>query len=377
VKLKAITTKLNKRLTILCADMKSYSKQRQAELIDQVFSEIVQRHPSADQALKSKISTLLDDFFTESESTQNREVTILLSDIRGFTALSERYEAIKIVTMLNNYFSEMNKIIMHHGGVIDKYMGDAIMVLFGISENAPDNVNKAIVCAVEMQIAMDKVNKMNQASALPELFMGIGINTGIVSSGYMGSDLHNEYTVIGDEVNLTSRIESHSLRGQVLVSEHTYEKVKDYVEIGSINKVRVKGKSDLVKLYEVVASHWKHSLEVPRREIRNSVRVEINTSFPFQIVKGKEVLAEIYTGQMKDLSYQGGFSIIQQPLEAMTDIMLSLSLSVIGGETRDIYGKIMSSRKIQGGYGCGIEFTALDGESKQSIKNYIDQIIGS
>jgi len=377
VKLKAITTKLNKRLTILCADMKSYSKQRQAELIDQVFSEIVQRHPSADQALKSKISTLLDDFFTESESTQNREVTILLSDIRGFTALSERYEAIKIVTMLNNYFSEMNKIIMHHGGVIDKYMGDAIMVLFGISENAPDNVNKAIVCAVEMQIAMDKVNKMNQASALPELFMGIGINTGIVSSGYMGSDLHNEYTVIGDEVNLTSRIESHSLRGQVLVSEHTYEKVKDYVEIGSINKVRVKGKSDLVKLYEIVASHWKHSLEVPRREIRNSVRVEINTSFPFQIVKGKEVLAEIYTGQMKDLSYQGGFSIIQQPLEAMTDIMLSLSLSVIGGETRDIYGKIMSSRKIQGGYGCGIEFTALDGESKQSIKNYIDQIIGS
>jgi len=357
--------------------MKSYSKQRQAELIDQVFSEIVQRHPSADQALKSKISTLLDDFFTESESTQNREVTILLSDIRGFTALSERYEAIKIVTMLNNYFSEMNKIIMHHGGVIDKYMGDAIMVLFGISENAPDNVNKAIVCAVEMQIAMDKVNKMNQASALPELFMGIGINTGIVSSGYMGSDLHNEYTVIGDEVNLTSRIESHSLRGQVLVSEHTYEKVKDYVEIGSINKVRVKGKSDLVKLYEIVASHWKHSLEVPRREIRNSVRVEINTSFPFQIVKGKEVLAEIYTGQMKDLSYQGGFSIIQQPLEAMTDIMLSLSLSVIGGETRDIYGKIMSSRKIQGGYGCGIEFTALDGESKQSIKNYIDQIIGS
>ncbi len=357
--------------------MKSYSKQSQAELNEQIFNEIIQQYPDADQSLKSRISTLIDNFLTEKASTENREVTILLSDIRGFTALSERYEAITIVTMLNNYFSEMNKIIMHHGGIIDKYMGDAIMVLFGITENIPDNVNRAIVCAVEMQIAMDKVNQKNQALGLPELYMGIGINTGMVSSGYMGSDLHHEYTVIGDQVNLTSRIESHSLRGQILISEHTYKKVKHHVDIGSINKVRVKGKSKLVKLYEIIASHWQNSLAVPRREIRNSVRVEIDASFPFQIVKGKDVLAEVHSGQMKDLSYQGGFAIIQQPLEALTDIMLSLSLSMLGGESREIYGKIMSIRKIEGGYGCGIEFTALDEASQQAIKNYIDQIIGS
>ncbi len=143
--------------------MKSYSKQRQAELNEQIFNEIAQQYPAADQALKSRISTLIDNFLTEKASTENREVTILLSDIRGFTALSERYEAIKIVTMLNNYFSEMNKIIMHHEGIIDKYMGDAIMVLFGMTETVPDTVNRAIVCAVEMQIAMDKVNQMNLA----------------------------------------------------------------------------------------------------------------------------------------------------------------------------------------------------------------------
>jgi len=355
--------------------MKPYSKQRQAELVNKIFFEISKTQPTIDPSLKSTISTLLDDFLTLNSPSQNREITILLSDIRGFTALSERYEAIKIVTMLNNYFSEMNKIIFRHGGVIDKYMGDAIMVLFGITEEAPENVNRAIVCAVEMQIAMDKVNKLNKAQGLPDLFMGIGLNTGTVSSGYMGSDLHNEYTVIGDEVNLTSRIESHSLRGQILISEYTHKKVTDYVEIGSINKVHVKGKSEPVKLYEVISSHWQNPIHVPRREIRNSIRVEIDASFPFHVINGKDVLDETHTGQMKDLSYQGLFAIIQQPLAELTDIKLSLSLSLIGGESRDIYAKIMSIRKQENGYGCGIEFTSLDEQSQQSIKKFIDRIV--
>lgn len=355
--------------------MNPQSKQKQTELIDKIFFEISQKYSAVDPSLKPTISTLLNDFLSLSSPSQDREVTILLSDIRGFTALSERYEAIKIVTMLNNYFSEMNKIIYRYGGVIDKYMGNAIMVLFGITEEAPENVNRAIVCAVEMQITMDKVNKLNKAQGLPDLFMGIGINTGTVSSGYMGSDLHNEYTVIGDEVNLTSRIESHSLRGQVLISEHTYGKVRDYVEIGSINKAYVKGKSEPVKLYEIISSHCQNPIHVPRREIRNSIRVEIDSSFPFQVIDGKDVLDEIHIGQMKDLSYQGLFAIIQQPLAEFTDIKLSLSLSLIGGESRDIYAKIMSIRKHENGYGCGIEFTSLDEQSQQSIKKYIDRIV--
>jgi adenylate cyclase len=292
--------------------------------------------------------------------------------------MSERYEAAQVVTILNRYFTIMNKIIIKHGGIIDKYMGDAIMALFGLPQQTADDTHLAIICAIKMQVAMDKINDENRAEGLPDLFMGIGINTGIVSAGQLGSQLHNEYTVIGDHVNLASRIESHSARGQILISDFTYQQVKDGIEIGTVNKVRLKGKSEMIPLYEVTGIHWRHhNIGVPRREIRNNVRVDINAKFPFQIIEHKEILPDVYTAQAKDISYNGIFAVLEQPIEVLTDIKLSLSLSLLGNETRDIYGKIMSVRAIEGGYGCGIEFTALDKDSEGAIKDFIDRIIES
>jgi adenylate cyclase len=355
--------------------MKSTLNNKQLQLIEHILEAV---NPEAQQdsaELKAKVTHLIEEYNQPGDSVQVREVTVLLSDIRGFTALSERFEAIQVVKMLNNYFLQMNEVILRHGGMIDKYMGDAIMVLFGVPEQHPDDALRAVNCAIEMQIAMEKVNQKNKAEGLPELFVGIGINSGSVSAGQIGSDLHNEYTVIGDEVNVASRIESHSLRGQVLISEHTYQKVKDYVEIASTNKVSVKGKSEMLTLYEVRESRWQKKLTVPRREIRSNMRVLINASFPFQILSGKDVLPDIHTAHAKDISYNGTFAIIQQPLEMLTDIKLSLSLSLLGGETRDIYGKIVSIRKMEDGYGCGIEFSSLDEDSQRCIKEFIDRII--
>lgn len=354
--------------------MKHHSLQNQSELVEKIFAELRSTKYEDDHALKAKISALISDYLNLDTATENREVTILLSDIRGFTALSERYSASEIVHILNLYFTEMNEIILHYGGQIDKYMGDAIMVLFGINRNHTDPVHRAVACAVEMQIAMDKVNQ-NKSLGLPELFMGIGINTGMVSTGLVGSELHNEYTVIGDGVNLTSRIEAHSLRGQILISEHSYKKVKNEVGVGTINKVRVKGKTELVTLYEISSVRWDKYLEVPKREIRTSIRIQIDEQFPFHIIKNKTVLPEIHNARMKDLSYYGLFAVSPESIEPYTDIKLSLSLSILGGETRDIYGKIMSVRKIDNQYGYGIEFTSLDQDSQQSIKDFIDRII--
>ena len=155
--------------------------------------------------LESQIYSLLHDSLGN-EAAHSSEVTILLSDIRGFTALSENYPATDIVSMLNHYFTRMNEIIHKYNGIIDKYMGDSIMVLFGVPDSDPEDVSRAVACAVEMQIAMDTVNQDNADSGLPELFMGIGVNTGSVSAGEVGSELHHEYTVIGDGVNLVSCI---------------------------------------------------------------------------------------------------------------------------------------------------------------------------
>jgi len=144
----------------------------------------------------------------------SREVTIVLADLRGFTAISESFPPTAVLELLNRYLGRMSEIIFRHEGAIDKFMGDSIMVLFGAPNAHDDDVQRALACAVEMQLAMEEINDDNKRRGMPELFMGIGINTGTVMAGLLGSELYSEYTVIGDEVNLTSRIEAFSLRGQ-------------------------------------------------------------------------------------------------------------------------------------------------------------------
>ncbi|MGR9117244.1 MAG: adenylate/guanylate cyclase domain-containing protein, partial [Gammaproteobacteria bacterium] len=177
-----------------------------AGLVNQILAEVERSKGNDDKLLHTKISSIISDFFNLDSAPEDRETTILLSDIRGFTSLSEQYKASEIIKLLNHYFTEMNKIIFQYGGRIDKYIGDAIMVLFGMSSNSIDSTQSAVACAVEMQIAMERVNAQNKQLGLPELFMGIGINTGPVSAGHVGSDLYQEFTVIGDGVNLASRV---------------------------------------------------------------------------------------------------------------------------------------------------------------------------
>ncbi|MBT5666568.1 MAG: adenylate cyclase [Rhodospirillaceae bacterium] len=348
---------------------------KKSQFVDDILATVTSSGIGSENDLKENIGALVDGFLNLNADSHSSEVTILLSDIRGFTALSERYKAQEIVGTLNNYFAHMNEIILRYDGLIDKYMGDAIMVLFGAPESRPDDAHRAVACAVEMQIAMDQVNKESMAQGLPELFMGIGINTDTVSSGQIGSNLHSEYTVIGDGVNLASRVEAHSLRGQVLIGQSTFEKVRDIVEVGTLNEVQVKGKQQRISLHEITAIGGEWNLKVPQREIRKSARVEVNKEFEFQVISGKEVLPEALVGQLKDISYDGCFAVINTEIEPFTDIKFSLSLSLIGGKNRDIYAKIKSVRKFPEGYGCGIEFTSLDEESQQSIKDFIDTII--
>ncbi|WP_217994951.1 adenylate/guanylate cyclase domain-containing protein [Methylogaea oryzae] len=137
----------------------------------------------------------------------HQEVTILLADLRGFTAIAAGHPAETVIRMLNPCLIKMSEIIYRHQGSIDKFMGDSIMVLFGAPVSRADDVQRAIVCAVEMQQAMSALNLVHRDEGLPELYMGIGINTGDVLAGTLGSEHYSEYTVIGDEVNLASRIE--------------------------------------------------------------------------------------------------------------------------------------------------------------------------
>lgn len=350
-------------------------KLKKQNFVNSLFTTVRTADTASEEELKRKIGEVIDEYLDIDAHTELCEVTILLSDIRGFTSISERHSADKIVGMLNNYFTHMNEVIQRYEGVIDKYIGDAILVLFGAPARRNDDPRRAVACAVEMQVSMDRVNELNRKQDLPELFIGIGINTGTVSAGQIGSNLYNEYTVIGDGVNLASRIESHSLRGQVLISEFTYNKVRPFVDVGQLNTVRVKGKNEPAKFYEVTGLRGENGLQVPRREVRTSVRVEVESAFTFQIVSGKDVLPDIYHGQLRDISYNGFFAVMTKKLEPFTDISIALSLSLLGGETRNNYAKVMSVREMPNGFGCGIQFTSLDDDSRKAIKDYIDRII--
>ncbi len=182
------------------------------------------------------------------------EVTILFSDIRSFTSISENMDAQQLVALLNEYFTEMVTIIMEEDGVVDKYIGDAIMAVFGAPVNKDNDPQRAVRAAVRMRAALASLNERLRARGVPELKTGIGIHTGEVVAGNIGSESRMEYTVIGDAVNLASRLETSTkdLGAPVLMSDETYELTKHMCRARPIREITVKGRAKPVLAYEVV-----------------------------------------------------------------------------------------------------------------------------
>ena len=181
------------------------------------------------------------------------KVTILFSDIRSFTSISERMDAHALVGLLNEYFTEMVSAVMKNNGVVDKYIGDAIMAVFGAPVPTPQDAQNAVRAAVDMRDALERLNKRLAERGAPEIRTGIGIHTGEVVAGNIGSEQRMEYTVIGDAVNLASRLESSTkeLGVGIVMSETTWELTRDVVKSRAVREITVKGREQPVMTYEV------------------------------------------------------------------------------------------------------------------------------
>ncbi|NLY94700.1 MAG: FHA domain-containing protein [Myxococcales bacterium] len=180
-----------------------------------------------------------------------RETTVLFSDIRGFTSMSERSDARAIVDMLNDYFERMVEIIFEYEGTLDKFVGDEIMALFGAPVSHPNDPYRAVKTALRMMEALEEFNREREERGEKTIQIGIGINTGEVIAGYLGSSRALEYTVIGDAVNTGARLCSAAKAGEILISEHTYAKVRDYFSVEELPPTHVKGKAEALKIYRV------------------------------------------------------------------------------------------------------------------------------
>ncbi|MFN4117859.1 CHASE2 domain-containing protein [Acidovorax sp.] len=197
---------------------------------------------------------LVDEMVKEPENysmeAANRELTVMFCDMRGFTAMSERMEPLQLQALLNEVFSKLTHIIRSHRGTIDKYMGDCVMAFWGAPVATPDHARLAVSAAMGMAAAIDEINQDHRRRGLPEIGVGIGLNTGMMCVGDMGSDIRRSYTVIGDAVNLGSRLEGLSKHyGTSIVVSETTKALAPEFAWKQLDLVRVKGKAQAVAIF--------------------------------------------------------------------------------------------------------------------------------
>lgn len=197
---------------------------------------------------------VVDEILKDSGSGQTidlsgelREVTILFADIRNFTSIAEKMEPQQVVDLLNTYLGEMTHVIFRYDGTVDKYIGDAVMAIFNAPVEQENHEYLAVKAARQIQHAIEKLKKKNEL-----ISVGIGINTGKAILGNIGTDLHLDYTVVGDAVNIASRLCRVAGPQELLISGSTYEKIKQYVDVEERAAKKFKGKSTPVKIFNVI-----------------------------------------------------------------------------------------------------------------------------
>lgn len=185
---------------------------------------------------------------------RKQRMTAFFSDVRGFTTISEKLPPEDLAKLLNRYLTPMTDIVFLNKGTLDKYMGDAIMAFFGAPIYFNDHARAACQCALDSLKKLTELQKQLAAEGLPEIDIGIGINTGDMNVGNMGSNVVQNYTVMGDSVNLASRLEgiNKEYGTRIIISEYTYEEVKDFFVLREVDRVKVKGKTEPVRIYELI-----------------------------------------------------------------------------------------------------------------------------
>jgi adenylate cyclase len=222
----------------------AYASGRAVTLVTDIAAE-QQRRERLGRYFSPEVAALLVERSDDDPGSEMREVTVLFSDLRDFTALSERLAGTEVVALLNQCHERMVETVFAHGGTLDKYLGDGLMAYFGAPVAQPDHAERAVRCALAMQGALGEINRSRAASGGDALRMGIGVHTGMVVLGNIGARRRREYTAIGDTVNVAARIEELTkLVGvPILVSEETRRCVGDAVAFTAAEPVRVRGRT--------------------------------------------------------------------------------------------------------------------------------------
>ncbi len=276
-----------------------------------------------------------------------RKVTILMCDLRGFSTISEKMPPEKVVEILNVFLGTMTDAIAKYQGTIDEFIGDAILVLFGAPIYREDDAARAVASAIAMQLAMRSVNDKLAQMQLPEISMGIGINTGEVVAGNIGSQSRAKYAVVGNHVNLTARIESYTVGGQILISETTYAEIKDIVKTNGSMEVEPKGVSHPISIYDICGIEGIYDLELP--SLSDSLKIlPTPILITYRILEEKHLGTEIFTAELRRLSPYGAEIFSDYDVPVLSNLKLHLQVLAQDQQQEiedEIYAKVLKHQQ--------------------------------
>ena len=317
------------------------------------------------------VEELLDSPAGLKMSGENREVTFLVSDLRGFTALTSSLSPNQVIEIINRYFEHMIEIIARYQGTVNEFLGDGILSFFGAPLYAEDDPERAVACAVEMQNALALVNVEQRRLKLPELAMGIGINTGEVVVGNIGSERRASYGAVGTPINAAYRIESFTVGGQILISPSTHDRIETDLTIRGTREVKFKGLDEPVTLYDVAGIAEPYQVFLPEKKA--VALTPLNPPLPIEcfLLEGKTVSDTAIAGRITDLAENSAEVFLDKKLSAYTNLRIVLATPETRGLS-ELYAKVLPHDKPAGSatdHRARLQFTSMP----QDTKDFLDK----
>ncbi|WP_018294725.1 adenylate/guanylate cyclase domain-containing protein [Mariprofundus ferrooxydans] len=326
---------------------------------------------------KDIVNALIDTPHGLKLGGEKRKVTIMMADLRGFTSIGERLPAETVVEMINIFLATMTDVIQQHQGTIDEFIGDAILVIFGAPLQRADDSLRAIRCAIDMQVAMKEVNRQFRQRGYPEVEMGVGLHTGEVIVGNIGSHKRSKYGVVGRVVNTASRIESYTIGGQILISESTLADCGAELRIDGKMSVMPKGISHEMTLYDIggiidrdAAAHLPEKVDGVLTEMTPPLSIRI-----MQLTEkhGTEsVSGVILRAGRRDMHIRA-----DQPCDDFSNIRISLTGISSQNSDASFYAKVTGQLDDQSGPAFQAHATSISGDLSARLRQLAEKAAGN
>jgi len=302
---------------------------------------------------------------------EKRMITVLMSDLRGYTRFAEQGDPAMVMDVLNGYLARMTDIIIEHGGTINEFIGDAIFAVFGAPLPHADHAERAAGAALAMQRAMARVNRDHAARGLPPFDMGIGLNTGEAVVGNIGSEQRAKYAVVGSAVNVAARVEGATVGGQVFVTAATYEGIRALADVAAPVTVALKGLSEPLALYELrgLSGRFGHARTPESAETDPEAAVRLPLAC--WIIEDKIVRPDPVSGFVVRVGRHRLTVRLDVTLAALTNVRLRLEYPALGRASEDVYGKVVGDEPADGGRLTRIHLTSITDADREVIEGLV------